>query len=155
MSIVRSILELVDDETHGGTTSHPLRYSLKVGNPHLSSSSLEHESASFMRSQSLGLFILIDDSLILFHAAVAKIQSGHAHSSVEKLHNLVNFTGRRTIKDYLKELVTYPSVATILVFLLLKSICIKTLSLLILLNSAESPMASSPYSSPSMTELSF
>jgi len=85
---------------------------------------------------------------------VTEINSSGCHSGINELANLFKFIARWSINHNFifkkinkrNDQFTYPKVATILVFLLLKSIYIKTFSFLILVNSKFS-MASSPYSS--------
>jgi hypothetical protein len=100
LGVVRPLGELVDNHGDGGATSDPAGPILKVGDTNLSSPGLEHESASLVWSEPLGVLIPVDELDILFHAPMAQVKTSHRHASVDQLHHLVNLTGGWSINTW-------------------------------------------------------
>ena len=62
-----------------------------VGKANFTASKFNVKSACLVRSQSLGLFKSIYEFQVVLKTSVRQIDSGHDHSGVKKLDDLVNF----------------------------------------------------------------
>ena len=79
------------DHLDNGSTSNSDRSLSDVRKANFTAPKLNVKGACFVWSQSLRLFKPIDEFQVVLEASVRQINSGHDHTSIEKLNYLINF----------------------------------------------------------------
>lgn len=98
---IRGKVILTADHFNDGAASNSDRsiFLSDVREANFTASKLNVKSACFVGSQSLGLFESTNEFEIVLEASVRQIDSGHDHTSIKQLNDLIDFATRWSIES--------------------------------------------------------